>query len=189
MFSLILLLGSAFIFANPDLGNHAATADYGYYALSDTIEESEGIKSTAVNGSYGFGLGVYGTYLNRSPWRHSVLFREYYGSDYQIQMISVGLDYVATVPQAPIQITVGAELGSGELKPNSYGYLESRETTGGQIHTEFSHYFVVKERVAFFFIRPSFRFYEFALSGQQGDPDQEINGTVPALSAGVGLEF
>ena len=157
MFSLILLLGSAFIFANPDLGNYSATADYGYYAISDTIEGSKEIESRAVNGAYGFGLGVHGTYLNRSPWRHSLTYREYEGT--------------------------------GILHPQNYKYLKPRETTGGQIHTELSHYFVVQERVAYFFLKPSFRFYEFALSGQQGHPDQEINGTVPALSAGVGLEF
>ena len=66
MFSLILLLGSAFIFANPDLGNYSATADYRYYAISDTIEGSKGIESRVINGAYGFGLGVHGTYLNRS---------------------------------------------------------------------------------------------------------------------------
>ena len=189
MFSLILLLGSAFIFANPDLGNYSATADYGYYAISDTIEGSKGIESRAVNGAYGFGLGVHGTYLNRSPWRHSLTYREYEASNYFIKTMNVGLDYTTTVPQAPIQLAVGAELGTGIFHPQNYKYLKPRETTGGQIHTELSHYFVVQDRVAYFFLKPSFRFYEFALSGQQGHPDQEINGTVPALSAGVGLEF
>jgi len=189
MFSLILLLGSAFIFANPDLGKYSATADYGYYAISDTIEEYKGIESRAINGAYGFGLGVNGTYLNHSPWRHSVTYREYDASNYIIKTMNVGIDYTATVPQAPIQLAVGAELGTGVFHLQNYGYLKSRETTGGQIHTELSHYFIVQERVAYFFLKPSFRFYEFALSGQQGHPNQEINGTVPALTAGVGLEF
>jgi hypothetical protein len=189
MFSLILLLGSAFIFENPVLGNYSATADYGYYVISYTIEEANGIESRAINGAYGFGLGVHGTYLNRSPWRHSVTYREYEASNYIIKMMNVGLDITTTVPQAPIQLAVGAELGTGVFHSQNYKYLEPQETTGGQIHTELSHYFVVQEHVAYFFFKPSFRFYEFALSGQQGHPNHEINGTVPALTAGVGLEF
>ena len=67
------------------------------------------------------------------------------------------------------------------ILPANYQILKTAETTGGQIHTELSHYFVVQERVAYF-SEARFRFYEFALSGQQGHPDQEINGTVLALS-------
>ena len=47
------------------------------------------------------------------PWRHSLTYREYEASNYFIKTMNVGLDYTTTVPQAPIQLAVGAELGTG----------------------------------------------------------------------------
>lgn len=190
MFSLILLLGTAFIFANPDLGNYAATGEYGYYALSDTLPSAPGVSGREVDGAYGFGASVQATYLDRSPWRHSIHLRQFEEDGYSLQFITVGLDYTATIPEAPIQLAIGAELGSGEFSPSGYGsLLKSRDSFGGEVHTEISQYFVSQNQVAYFFVRPSFRFFEFTLDGQSGYPSKEVNGTAPAIAAGIGIEF
>ena len=93
-------------------------------------EGSKGIESRAVNGAYGFGLGVHGTPPNRSHGgtrsptentRPAIILskndecwsRLHYNS-------SAG----------SIQLAVGAELGTGIFHLQNYKYLKHRETTG-----------------------------------------------------------
>jgi hypothetical protein len=190
MFSLILLLGSVFIFANPNLGDPTAVADYGYYGISDRLPANGTRSSLDVSGAYGAGIGFQSYYLDQSPWRHSLNLRYYEGDGYDITMTSLGFDYTTTVPNSPIRLGVGVEAGAGQFSAHGYSsVLDSRETFGWEVHTEVSNYFVSQGYVWNLYIRPAFRFYEYPLDGRGGYPDQQINGTAPALTAGVGLEF
>ena len=186
MSALIVLLGCLLQFANPDVRSDSVRMEAAAYELSGGI--SAGGENLNAGLTPGLGLSLTGEYLDQRPMRHPLAARMHENSSSQVHMYAVGLDYVLQLPRRPIQLAVGAELGTGQLVPKGFQKIKAApEKPGWEIHTEVIQYIVFRDRLMQFYLRPGWRQYDFPVEG--GNRSTFISGNGFSLSGGLGMKF
>lgn len=186
MSALIVLLGCLLVFANPDVRSDSGRMEFGLYRLSGSVSTGGETMEGAISPSLGFSWT--GEYLDQKPMRHTVSAQLVENTSYRISIYAIGLDYVLQLPNRPIQLAVGAELGSGQLQPKGFHKLEpAPEKLGWELHTEVIQYFVYRDQLLQFFLRPGWRHYDFPVKG--GDNSQAVSGKGFSFSGGLGMKF
>lgn len=164
MSGLLMLLGSLLIFANPEVRLDAVSPHWN--------------QTSAFQGASGLGGSLYGHYRDNRAMRHSLNLRAYENGNYRSTTYSLGVDALLPLQQSPIELAVGIELGSSDLRYQDGSGSES-ERLGGDLHAEVAQYFTVGDTLLYGFVRPAWQFYEF----------DAVSGTGPSLSFGIGSRF
>ena len=182
MSGLIILLGSLMVFANPDVRSDTGRFEFNYY---DVRGSAAGVTAS---GATGWGMEWLGEYRDESPLRHSVGFGRYNASDYEIMLYTLGIDYTTLIPNRPVQLAVGLEIGSAGMSPSkSTGAQKAPDKLGWGAHTEITQYFVFMNRLFHVYARPSWRYYNYPL--EKSGRTYTITGPTYALTGGLGFEF
>ena len=193
---LLFVIGSVLLFGNawdPDIQTNTVNLETSYYEFKDSVtlrRDDTPVATFTPSQLAGGGLSLYSYHRIKNSFRHTLSFRRYPANDYLINLYTTGIDTFFTFPQIPIRLAFGGEIGIGELKiPKFDTYGTMGDALGGEVHLEFSNYFVLNKQLGNYFIRPTFRQYHFPFSGKKDIADLKINGDGLALAVGVGLQF
>ncbi len=193
---LLILIGSLLIFgnaSNPDIQTNTFQGEVSRYEFKDTIRIKEH-KRTAVSltptGVEGIGLTAKTIHRDYKNWVSTLNLRHYRNPDYHLVFYTVGFDYQTRRPRIPLELSVGGEIGIGDLDVYRFGkFGKIKETFGWEVHTGIASYFIGYDRLWNYFVRPTWRSYQFHFEGKSRIPDETIDGEGFVLAAGLGLRF
>ena len=99
-----------------------------------------------------------GEYREKTPIRHTLGMQRYESNNWTLEFYSLGLDYVYQWPKLPVQIALGAEIGSVQMLPKGFSTIKAgTEKLGWEFHGEALHYFLLqKEKYEY-----AFRFHQY----------------------------
>ena len=183
---IIVLIGGLLLFANPDIHQDTYRAEAGISGVSGSISsESESIKGGYV---LGWGASLVGEYRDETPLRHTLGMQRYESNKWTLEFYSLGLDYVYQWPKLPVQIALGAEIGSAQMLPKDMSTIKSgSDKLGWEFHGEASHYFVLRNQLVHAFVRPAWRVYQAEL--EAGGASKKLNAGGLSISGGLGIQF
>jgi len=183
---LLMLLGSMLILGNPEVSLDALSAQTSYATVQGRV--SSGSETLRVNGMNGVGASLYGHYQDDRPVRHSLSYRQFEGSDYRSSLYTAGVDALWRLSSVPVELAIGAELGSTDLRPQGFSQIEAGpESMGGELHLEAIHYFTMGENVGFGFVRPALQSYRFNV--EAGQESRSLSANAFSIALGVGARF
>ncbi|MBF0277804.1 MAG: hypothetical protein HQM13_08440 [SAR324 cluster bacterium] len=193
---LLVLIGSLLIFGNsinPEISSNSLQAELSRYEFRDKVQiktSTRTLASFSPNGIDGAGLTVKTVHHDYKNWYSTLNLRHYRNPNYHLLFYTTGFDYQTLRPRIPIQLSVGGEVGIGELNIYRFGkYGEVRDTFGWELHSSITSFFVGNDRLWNYFVRPTLRSYHFHFEGKSGIKDEIINGQGFVLAAGLGLRF
>lgn len=193
---LLVLIGSLLIFGNsinPEIKTQAFQGELSHYQLRETIrirENDRTVASFTPEGIQGVGITAQTIHQDLKNWSTTLNLRYYRHADYHLVLYTAGVDYLALRPRIPLQLSVGGEVGIGDLDIYHFGKLgKVRDTYGWEVHSAITSYFVGYDRLWNYFVRPTLRSYQFRFEGKRSITDETINGQGFVITAGLGLRF
>ncbi len=192
---LILLMGSLLVFANsinPDIKSDTVQLEFSHYSFEEDIRVTKKGRETSftTEGVNGIGGTLQTRNIDWKNWVHTLNARYYRGPDYRMFFYTTGIDYVVVRPRTPFRLLVGTEVGIGQLEIDGFRQLGNIENIPGwEVHAGLQSHFIAFDRLWNYYVRPTFRRYQFRFEGDPGVENETLNGNAFVLSAGIGIRF
>ena len=183
---IIVFIGSFLLYANPDLRQDTYRTEMGITGVRNSITSG----SESINEGYVFGWGasLLGEYREETPIRHTLGMQRYESNNWTLEFYSLGLDYVYQWPKLPVQIALGAEIGSVQMLPKGLSTIKAgTDKLGWEFHGEALHFFLLQNQLVHAFVRPAWRVYQPEL--EAGGVSKKLNAGGLSISGGLGIQF
>lgn len=193
---LFIIVGSLLIFgnvANPDIETNEIQWELSRYQFEEDIhlqQNGHDSGSFTPRGIDGTGLVFNTVHKNYKNWLGTLNVRYYRAPEYQLVLYSTGIDYVRIRPNSPTRLSVGGEIGIGELDIDRFkSHGKVLDNVGWEVHTAFKSHFVLFNQLWSYFVRPSLRSYRFPFKGKEPFQDELIDASGFVIAAGIGLRY